>query len=150
MHLVYLTPSGSELLQTRGHEVQHVFATLCPIVAARTDSSECSYGSSCILWPLGGRVWYELVCRILRCVLYRYAGHVLATCSAQQTLLSSWTDLPALHAAYFEVNPKQQGFDKRRDLYLVYHYLNHYNLFGSGYLGESERLLRKLQKTVGA
>jgi protein-ribulosamine 3-kinase len=29
--------------------------------------------------------------------------------------------------------PKQPGFEKRRDLYLLYHYLNHYNLFGSGY-----------------
>ncbi|RLN18353.1 protein-ribulosamine 3-kinase, chloroplastic [Panicum miliaceum] len=32
-----------------------------------------------------------------------------------------------------EVMPKQPGFEKRRDLYLLYHYLNHYNLFGSGY-----------------
>uniref|UniRef100_A0ACD5VTM3 Uncharacterized protein n=1 Tax=Avena sativa TaxID=4498 RepID=A0ACD5VTM3_AVESA len=29
--------------------------------------------------------------------------------------------------------PKQPGFEKRRDLYLLYHYLNHYNLFGSRY-----------------
>eukprot|EP00892_Ulva_mutabilis_P007607 jgi/Ulvmu1/5218/UM022_0011.1 len=56
----------------------------------------------------------------------------------------------AFYRAYFEVIPKQPGFDKRRDLYLAYHYLNHYNLFGSGYLGESERLLRKVQKAVGA
>ncbi len=32
-----------------------------------------------------------------------------------------------------QVMPKQPGFEKRRDLYLLYHYLNHYNLFGSGY-----------------
>ena len=30
--------------------------------------------------------------------------------------------------AYFQENPKQPGFDKRKDLYLCYHYLNHYNL----------------------
>jgi protein-ribulosamine 3-kinase len=29
--------------------------------------------------------------------------------------------------------PKQPGFEKRRDLYMLYHYLNHYNLFGRGY-----------------
>ncbi|OEL37527.1 Protein-ribulosamine 3-kinase, chloroplastic [Dichanthelium oligosanthes] len=34
---------------------------------------------------------------------------------------------------YIQVMPKQPGFEKRRDLYLLYHYLNHYNLFGSGY-----------------
>ncbi|GMP43195.1 hypothetical protein CsSME_00012652 [Camellia sinensis var. sinensis] len=39
----------------------------------------------------------------------------------------------AFYNAYFEVMPKQPGFEKRRDLYMLYHYLNHYNLFGSGY-----------------
>uniref|UniRef100_A0A0D9VNQ3 Protein-ribulosamine 3-kinase, chloroplastic n=1 Tax=Leersia perrieri TaxID=77586 RepID=A0A0D9VNQ3_9ORYZ len=37
------------------------------------------------------------------------------------------------YSSYFQVMPKQPGFEKRRDLYLLYHYLNHYNLFGSGY-----------------
>ncbi|KAK9757995.1 hypothetical protein RND81_01G199400 [Saponaria officinalis] len=40
---------------------------------------------------------------------------------------------PSFYNSYFEVMPKQPGFEKRRDLYLLYHYLNHYNLFGSGY-----------------
>ncbi|XP_027108237.1 protein-ribulosamine 3-kinase, chloroplastic-like isoform X3 [Coffea arabica] len=39
----------------------------------------------------------------------------------------------SFYNAYFEVMPKQPGFEKRRELYLLYHYLNHYNLFGSGY-----------------
>lgn len=39
--------------------------------------------------------------------------------------------------AYFEVMPKHPGFEKRRDLYMLYHYLNHYNLFGSGYRASS-------------
>lgn len=47
-----------------------------------------------------------------------------------------------------QVMPKQRGFEARRDLYLVYHYLNHYNLFGSSYYSESERLLQKLQRAV--
>ncbi|PHU29212.1 Protein-ribulosamine 3-kinase, chloroplastic [Capsicum chinense] len=37
------------------------------------------------------------------------------------------------YKAYFEVMPAQPGFEQRRDLYTLYHYLNHYNLFGSGY-----------------
>lgn len=32
-----------------------------------------------------------------------------------------------------QVMPEQPGFEERRDLYMLYHYLNHYNLFGSGY-----------------
>ncbi|KAJ8900236.1 hypothetical protein K2173_024876 [Erythroxylum novogranatense] len=39
----------------------------------------------------------------------------------------------SFYNAYFQVMPKQPGFDKRKELYLLYHYLNHYNLFGSGY-----------------
>ncbi|GAA0167611.1 kinase [Lithospermum erythrorhizon] len=39
----------------------------------------------------------------------------------------------SFYKAYFEVMPMQPGFEKRRDLYMLYHYLNHYNLFGSGY-----------------
>jgi hypothetical protein len=34
---------------------------------------------------------------------------------------------------YFAVLPKQErGFEQRRQLYQLYHYLNHYNLFGVG------------------
>lgn len=39
----------------------------------------------------------------------------------------------SFYNAYFEVMPKQPGFEKRREIYLLYHYLNHYNLFGSSY-----------------
>ncbi|XP_074577658.1 protein-ribulosamine 3-kinase, chloroplastic isoform X2 [Curcuma longa] len=39
----------------------------------------------------------------------------------------------SFYSSYFEVMPKQPGFERRRDLYMLYHYLNHYNLFGSGY-----------------
>ncbi|ONK73368.1 uncharacterized protein A4U43_C04F30590 [Asparagus officinalis] len=39
----------------------------------------------------------------------------------------------SFYTSYFEVMPKQPGFEKRRDLYMLYHYLNHYNLFGYGY-----------------
>nr|GMD33181.1 protein-ribulosamine 3-kinase, chloroplastic [Ipomoea batatas] len=39
----------------------------------------------------------------------------------------------AFYKGYFEVMPKQPGFEERRDVYMLYHYLNHYNMFGSGY-----------------
>jgi hypothetical protein len=32
--------------------------------------------------------------------------------------------------AYHELIPKAPLFDKRKELYLLYHYLNHTNLFG--------------------
>lgn len=43
----------------------------------------------------------------------------------------------SFYNSYFEVMPKQPGLEKRRDLYMLYHYLNHYNLFGSGYRSSS-------------
>ncbi|KAL0464733.1 UNVERIFIED_CONTAM: Protein-ribulosamine 3-kinase, chloroplastic [Sesamum latifolium] len=47
----------------------------------------------------------------------------------------------SFYNAYFEVMPKQPGFEQRRDLYMLYHYLNHYNLFGSGYRSSSMSII---------
>lgn len=48
------------------------------------------------------------------------------------------------YRGYNEVWPVAQGYDKRRDLYQLYHILNHYNLFGGGYGQQSEMLIRRL------
>lgn len=49
------------------------------------------------------------------------------------------------YAAYFEVLPKQErGFEERRQLYMLYHYLNHYNLFGGGYRGQCVDIMKRL------
>lgn len=47
----------------------------------------------------------------------------------------------SFYDAYFQVMPKQPGFEKRKDLYMLYHYLNHYNLFGSGYRSSAMSIL---------
>lgn len=39
--------------------------------------------------------------------------------------------------AYHEVIPKGPGFQKRKDLYRLFHYLNHWNHFGGGYRSSS-------------
>ncbi len=48
------------------------------------------------------------------------------------------------HAAYREVFPIDAGYPQRRDLYNLYHILNHYNLFGGGYGGQAERMIDRL------
>jgi fructosamine-3-kinase len=48
------------------------------------------------------------------------------------------------YTAYDEVLPRPAGYERRRDLYQLYHVLNHLNLFGGGYLAHAERLLRDL------
>lgn len=49
---------------------------------------------------------------------------------------------------YRKFIPKAEGFDRRLKLYQLYHYLNHYNLFGGGYYRMAEILLDELLRSV--
>lgn len=46
--------------------------------------------------------------------------------------------------AYEEAWPLDRGYRLRRDFYNLYHLLNHLNLFGRGYLGQSEAVMQRL------
>ncbi len=48
------------------------------------------------------------------------------------------------YAAYREAWPLDPGYSTRRDLYNLYHVLNHLNLFGGGYLGQALDLMGRL------
>lgn len=48
--------------------------------------------------------------------------------------------------AYHSIIPKQEGFDNRHELYQLFHYLNHWNHFGSGYRGQS--IVRKHKPAI--
>lgn len=48
------------------------------------------------------------------------------------------------YAAYEDRMPLPDGYRLRRDLYNLYHVLNHLNLFGRAYLGRSERMISSL------
>lgn len=48
------------------------------------------------------------------------------------------------YAAYAAAWPLDHGAGARRDLYNLYHVLNHLNLFGGGYRGQAERLIERL------
>ena len=52
------------------------------------------------------------------------------------------------YAAYREAWPLDPGYASRRDLYNLYHVLNHLNLFGGGYLGQALNLLGRLLAQV--
>lgn len=51
---------------------------------------------------------------------------------------------PSFYAAYRAEWPLAEGYERRRTLYNLYHVLNHLNLFGAGYLGQAERMIRAL------
>jgi len=48
---------------------------------------------------------------------------------------------PAFYSAYRSQLPLDDGYPLRRELYNLYHILNHLNLFGSGYLARSEHVI---------
>ncbi len=50
----------------------------------------------------------------------------------------------AFYAAYNDVWPLDSGYSSRKKLYNLYHILNHLNLFGSGYLHQSEDMMQQL------
>jgi len=49
---------------------------------------------------------------------------------------------PAFYSAYSEAWPLASGHEDRLPIYQLYHVLNHLNLFGGGYFGQSKRILQ--------
>ena len=48
------------------------------------------------------------------------------------------------YTAYNAVYPLDDGYSTRKTLYNLYHILNHYNLFGGGYLSQASGMIDKL------
>jgi fructosamine-3-kinase len=55
----------------------------------------------------------------------------------------------AFYHAYDRVYPRTEAYPAKRDLYNLYHYLNHYNLFGRSYRPGCERGFRRILELVG-
>ena len=50
---------------------------------------------------------------------------------------------PSFYEAYDEINRIDSGYQDRKDLYNLYHLLNHLNLFGGAYLDTVQRILNR-------
>ena len=72
-----------------------------------------------------------------------YVGHAEADL-AMTELFGGFA--PAFYDAYKEVNPIMPGYADRRDLYNLYHLLNHLNLFGRSYFGPVMQIVRRFSK----
>ena len=69
-----------------------------------------------------------------------YVGHF----EAELAMTELFGGYPAsFYGAYHELNPIDSGYQDRRDLYNLYHLLNHLNLFGGSYLNSVQRILKK-------
>lgn len=69
-----------------------------------------------------------------------YFGHREADL-AMTELFGGFSD--RFYRAYREEWPLEPGYSERRDIYNLYHLLNHLNLFGSGYAGSCRGILRR-------
>jgi protein-ribulosamine 3-kinase len=54
------------------------------------------------------------------------------------------------YAAYREHYPLDEGYAVRRRLYNLYHVLNHFNMFGGGYLSQARGMLDSLLSELSA
>jgi fructosamine-3-kinase len=52
-------------------------------------------------------------------------------------------------AAYMAEFPLDPGYSVRKQLYNLYHILNHLNLFGGGYLSQAEGMIDRLLAELG-
>ena len=69
-----------------------------------------------------------------------YVGHFEAELAMTELFGSN----PAsFYEAYHEVNRIDSGYRDRRDLYNLYHLINHLNLFGGSYLSSVQRILNR-------
>jgi len=50
----------------------------------------------------------------------------------------------AFYRGYNEVWPLDPGYKKRKDLYNLYHLLNHFNLFGGGYGSQANYTIQQI------
>jgi len=53
------------------------------------------------------------------------------------------------YAAYRAAWPLDAGYAARKDLYNLYHILNHANLFGGGYASQAEQMMQRLPALAG-
>lgn len=52
---------------------------------------------------------------------------------------------PEFYASYQEVRALSESYQTKKHVYNLYHYLNHYNLFGDSYLADCLRLLERVK-----
>lgn len=69
-----------------------------------------------------------------------YVGHAEADI-AMTELFGGFS--AAFYGAYREAGILQSGYEQRRDIYNLYHLLNHLNMFGSGYLSSVKRIVER-------
>jgi fructosamine-3-kinase len=50
----------------------------------------------------------------------------------------------AFYRGYHQTWPLDRGYSERKNIYNLYHILNHFNLFGGNYIHQAERMIREI------
>lgn len=67
-------------------------------------------------------------------------------CECDLAMTELFGGYPAdFHAAYRTAYPLDVGYAVRKELYNLYHTINHANLFGGGYVRQAEQIMQRLQ-----
>ena len=95
------------------------------------------------LW--GGNADFALIAQQTRPVVFDPAAYVAdpETDLAMTELFGGFPE--AFYEGYKSIHPLDaKGYAQRRDVYNLYHILNHYNLFGGAYLHQAESMIRRI------
>lgn len=57
---------------------------------------------------------------------------------------------PAFYEGYYSVCPKTPSYTRKREIYNLYHYLNHYNLFGGWYLEACQQTFGMIERNFSS
>ncbi|EFA74151.1 fructosamine kinase family protein [Cylindrospermopsis raciborskii CENA303] len=55
---------------------------------------------------------------------------------------------PSFYQGYEEEFPLAQGYEKRKNIYNLYHILNHFNLFGGGYSNQANGMIGRILESI--
>ena len=124
-------------LQERGQRL----LVACPALLDHAPPPALLHGD---LW--GGNLAYDLAGQAVIFDPATYYGDREADLAMTELFGGFGADF---YAAYREAWPLDPGYPVRRDLYNLYHVLNHLNLFGAGYLGQAQAMIDRLLAALG-
>lgn len=117
-------------------DVEKVIASIDELLAGREDRTSLLHGD---LWS--GNYWFDETGRPVWIDPAVYRG-----CrEAEFGMIRLFGGCPAeFYDAYQDSLPMPDGWQRRTSVYVLYHLLNHLNLFGSGYLSQCQTVAAEI------
>lgn len=117
-------------------DVEKVIASIDELLVGREDQTSLLHGD---LWS--GNYWFDETGRpvLIDPAVYRGCRE------AEFGMIRLFGGCPAeFYDAYGEALPMPDGWQRRTSVYVLYHLINHLNLFGGGYLSQCETIAAEI------